>query len=222
MKKIVRKGFSMIELLFVMVILASLAAIAIPSMSASEESSILTSMRSDAQGAIKVINERYVENQEYIESGSFTDGADNDGKSSETLSDGETQLFVSKNNTISIQVEDCGTGEGTGFSVQVSNTQLSKIATYNSCTQPIVKIVDGEASAGYKLPEGHVQVDSNNLFLEEVSGDGVFAIVMDPDTGDWGNYYSLGTEKSMSDYNMDNFSISDGGAGSLYYEGEKI
>ena len=49
MKK--KKGFSMVELLFVMAVMAALAAIAIPQMQASTEAAALTSMDADIHNA---------------------------------------------------------------------------------------------------------------------------------------------------------------------------
>lgn len=47
-----KKAFSLIELLFVMVILSSLAAIALPNMKSSEDSAALTAMKTDAKNII--------------------------------------------------------------------------------------------------------------------------------------------------------------------------
>ena len=55
MKRLIKKGFSMVELLFVMVILAALAAIAIPNMSSGTDSANRTAMRSDLTNALNLI-----------------------------------------------------------------------------------------------------------------------------------------------------------------------
>ena len=60
MKRNMRKGFSMIEMLFVMVIMAGLAAIAIPAMSDSDESTKLASMKEDARNTINFVNQEIV------------------------------------------------------------------------------------------------------------------------------------------------------------------
>lgn len=48
-----KKGFSMVELLFVMAVMAALAAIAIPQMQASANAAELTSLKSDMLNAIQ-------------------------------------------------------------------------------------------------------------------------------------------------------------------------
>jgi prepilin-type N-terminal cleavage/methylation domain-containing protein len=45
MKRLIKKGFSMVELLFVMVVLAALAAIAIPNMSSGANSAALINIQ---------------------------------------------------------------------------------------------------------------------------------------------------------------------------------
>lgn len=138
MRKIVKNGFSMIELLFVMVILAALAAIAIPSMSSGTDSANLTGMKSDARNLQTLLVSKYINSQDFTEvitAGDYVD-ADNDGFADTTLADG-TKLPITKGNTITLGLADCN-GNGTnedGYTISVANDSY-KAATieFNSCT----------------------------------------------------------------------------------------
>jgi prepilin-type N-terminal cleavage/methylation domain-containing protein len=153
MKKI-RQGFSMIELLFVMVIMAALAAIAIPNLSSGTDSAVLTSMRSDAQAAYSVAQASYVDNLDFSavaeannDTVTFTDtdndgladtgGANNDGKI------GEARIVISDGNKIEMtRTDDCGDGTK-GVSIDVTNPQIEdKKNHFNSCTDGKFKLID--------------------------------------------------------------------------------
>ena len=183
-------------------------------------------MRSDAHNSIDLLQAQYIEEQDYyniIAVGGYTDGENNDGKSTETLLDDKTTLTVSKNNTIKLDIRDCDTGYGNGFYIQVTNSQIAKTVYFDSCIHGVIQIGTPETT-GYTLPEGHTAVESDNIFLEQMEIGGeteVFVTFFDPDTGQ-DQYKSLGGEKSMSDYNTENFSIGEGGFGDFYYEGEAL
>jgi prepilin-type N-terminal cleavage/methylation domain-containing protein len=145
MKKMIKKGFSMIELLFVMVILASLAAIAIPSMSSGTDSASLTSMKSDARNVQSLLVSKFISDQDYtkvITAGSYSD-ANDDGFADTTLIDG-TKIPLTKGNTITLTTEDCN-GNGTnedGYSISISNASYkANTVNYNSCTDGKIQLV---------------------------------------------------------------------------------
>ena len=121
MKKI-KTGFSMVELLFVMAVMAALAAIAIPSMSASKDSAILTSMKSDTRNAISAMQAAYVDEQDYTSiakvNTAYKDSND-DGKTQELVSKG-IKLSVSEGNTITFS-----TVSADKFVVKVTNGTLN-------------------------------------------------------------------------------------------------
>lgn len=148
MKRLVRKGFSMIELLFVMVILAALAAIAIPSMSSGTDSANLTGMKSDARNIQTLLVSKYINSQDFTEiitAGAYVD-ADNDGFADTTLADG-TKIPVTKGNTVTLGLADCN-GNGTnedGYTISVANDSYkAATVTFDSCndgkilTTPVV------------------------------------------------------------------------------------
>lgn len=145
MSKIVKKGFSMIELLFVMVILAALAAIAIPNMQGGERAAAITSSFSDAKNIINLIQSKYIETQNYediFDTSSFGGLSLNNGYSEQALRDG-TKIPLSDNTyatVYAVTVGDCK-----GFRVQVIHDILSheyKAVRYNSCTMSGPKLVD--------------------------------------------------------------------------------
>lgn len=138
MKRLVRKGFSMIELLFVMVILAALAAIAMPSMSAGTDSANLTAMKSDAKNIQNLLVSKFVNNQDFTEiitAGDYVD-ADNNGKADTALADG-TVMPITKGNTVTLGLADCN-GNGTnedGYTISIANDSYKAATiTFNSCT----------------------------------------------------------------------------------------
>lgn len=153
MKKMVRKGFSMIELLFVMVILASLAAIAIPSMSSGTDSAALTSMRSDARNIIALVQSKYIDTQDYKkvlnDTTAFSAYAEESGFSENTLVD-NTQIPLSKNNSVDIIPLLCnGTGDYNGFEIIVRNSEYTeKFISYNSCVDGKIQIKTTENPEG--------------------------------------------------------------------------
>ncbi|MCT7596079.1 type II secretion system protein [Aliarcobacter butzleri] len=148
MNKLVKKGFSMIELLFVMVILAALAAIAIPSMSSGTESATLTSMTSDVRNAMTTMQAKYVDKQDYSEIvvNEITDvGAGTDGFATVALVDG-AKIPLSKGNLITITANAAAAGTctaaGQGFEITVSNPTISgKTVVFDSCNDSRVHTV---------------------------------------------------------------------------------
>lgn len=137
MKKI-RNGFSMVELLMVMAVMAVLAAIAIPNMSASQDSAILTSMKSDASNAIAQLQADYTTTQDYSaispegDSGTAYSDSDNDGIADTALT--TTDYFnVSKGNTITVYTDSTNPNN---FGISVCNSGFSsgKCVAFNSNT----------------------------------------------------------------------------------------
>lgn len=134
-KKLVKKGFSLMELLIVMVILAGLATMIIPNMDSGTEAAKMTSMRNDARNTISLLQAKYIDEQDYnnvFTAGDFVDENDN-GLATSLLEDGSS-VPVSKGNTITLAQESTAKCPS-GFSVVVSNPAVgSKTIVYNSCT----------------------------------------------------------------------------------------
>ena len=144
-----KKGFSMIELLFVMVILAALAAIAIPNMSDSSRATAITSMNSDMQNVINLVNQQLIKSQSFnYESiqqinGSpvFIGGDSINGFAEDSFPDG-TKIPLTKDNSLSVFTES---GEFcNGYVINIFNKLLSKEYLYlkfNSCNMTAPKLV---------------------------------------------------------------------------------
>ena len=136
MKK-VRSGFTMVELLFVMAVLAALAAIAIPQLKGGTDSAALTSMQSDTRNFITDVNTYFAQNQALPAADSFSDGTNNDGLSETNL--GDSPVPISKNNTIEYSLDtDSG---ATCYKLSTTSTALTgKKVTYDSCGTGKIKI----------------------------------------------------------------------------------
>ena len=151
MNKMVKKGFSMIELLFVMVILAALAAIAIPSMSSGTESATLTSMRSDMKNIMALLQSKYVDKQDYaLVIPSDIENVEADDKTGLYVS-GDLKIPITRGNAVSISSTTGATGsctaDGQGFEISISNDNIpGKAVKFNSCTDGkiIMKDINSE------------------------------------------------------------------------------
>lgn len=136
-----KSGFSLMELLIVMVILAGLATMIIPNMSSGTEAAKLTSMRNDARTAISTLQAKYIDSQDYtsVIGGSaltLTDG-DDDGLADTALAD-TTVLQLSAGNSITVEAtsSDC-------YTISVGNSQVSeKTIDYDSCNSGKIQLVN--------------------------------------------------------------------------------
>jgi len=124
-----RGGFTMVELIFVVIFLSILAALAIPRISGGTESAILASMKNDARTAISAENNYYSEYQDYAD-GTVTGGEKEGAKAK--LGTSNVEIVASPNNTVTLTAKDCGDGTK-GFDLLVSSTKSDKTVTFDSC-----------------------------------------------------------------------------------------
>jgi len=135
-----KKGFTLVELLFVMAIIAILAGFAIANLQDSTKTAITTSMKNDARNAIAAEQTAYANEQEYgtancnfkdLTNGICSLTGTNDSKVGTTT--------VSKGNEVVIETSTCDNGVD-GYSVTVTNSQVNdKSITYNSCTNSAIQ-----------------------------------------------------------------------------------
>jgi type IV pilus assembly protein PilA len=129
--KKMRSGFTMVELLFVMAVLAALAAIAIPQLKGGSDSATMTSMRSDAKNAITEAQTFYSINDSFPGTSANYIDKDGDGLSDTIFggADGTNNIAISKDNTVNYQKKagDC-------FFIKVTNPNLPKKSIqFDSC-----------------------------------------------------------------------------------------
>ena len=137
MTKTLRKGFTLVELLFVMAIIAILAGFAISKLSPATKTAEINKMKNDARTAIAIQQTYFAENQVY-------DNADGAGDANGVLvGDNGAKFSISSNDTLTTASKDCGDGT-IGFTVKVTNpTNVpGKQVSYDSCTDGKIQYVD--------------------------------------------------------------------------------
>lgn len=131
--KLVKKGFSMIELLFVMGIIGALAAIAIPNLEKSGDSATFTALKSDARNFINTVQtEILLNNNElpHVPSLALSNGS----------KFGTTTLKLTKD--VEITMTDQTANCTNGYSISVDTTDEGyggKNVVYDSCTDSAPK-----------------------------------------------------------------------------------
>ena len=137
MKSTARHGFTLVELLFVMAIIAILAGFAIANLKDSTKAAAVNAMKNDARNAVAIQQTHFAETQTY-------DSADGTGDANGVLEGTEGAKFsVSPNNTLTTAQKDCGDGT-IGFTVKVVNpTNVpGKAVTFDSCTDGKIQYGD--------------------------------------------------------------------------------
>jgi len=139
MEKSRKRAFSLIELLFVMIILAALSGIAIPLMQSSEQAAIKSSMTSDLRNMVSLSQIDFIETHDYsTAAGTFID-TNNDGRAEELMNG--KNINISEGNKITIVNKDCdGNGDDNdGIIITVENDKVPEDKVFNTCTQVIIK-----------------------------------------------------------------------------------
>ena len=137
MKNTLRKGFTLVELLFVMAIIAILAGFAIANLKDSSKVATVNSIKNDVRNAIAVEQTYFAENQAY-------DTASGSGTNGNLTGDKGARFSISKGNTLDITTEDCGDGT-LGYSITGTNDQYADTVTFDSCTDGKIQHSAGNA-----------------------------------------------------------------------------
>lgn len=124
-----RKGFTLVELLFVMAIIAILAGFAIANMQGSKDTAVITSMKNDARNATATEATSLANFQEYDTVATATAG-DAHGKVQGDL--GHVTFGLSKGNLIQVVNSNCQNGS-TGYKITITNDKLADTVSYDSC-----------------------------------------------------------------------------------------
>jgi prepilin-type N-terminal cleavage/methylation domain-containing protein len=135
MKNTKKKGFTLVELLFVMAIISILAGFAIANLKDSTKVATENSMKNDIKNAIAQQQTYFSANQAYDEvSGYFEDSTNG-----VLEGDSGTKFTISKGNGIYSSSETCADGS-LGFYVRISNSNnsIDKEISYDSCTDGVI------------------------------------------------------------------------------------
>lgn len=143
-----KKGFSLIEILFVLGVMSALAAIAIPSYLEDKESLILTKIRVDTTNALNTIHNQYemTNSFESIYGNGYSSNAGTNGEyatgESATATINGTKFSLTEGNSISLNnssyiAEDCPEG----FVLTISNYDIMKMSYFDSCKDTKFKIL---------------------------------------------------------------------------------
>jgi len=120
MKQTIKKGFTLVELLFVMAIISILAGFAIANLNDSTRVATVNSMKSDLRGAI------IAQQTDFANSGTYT-ALTCDSAAATTVNglctNGNVKTAVSKGNKISVYF--MSTNNVPGFRIQVDNSTYS-------------------------------------------------------------------------------------------------
>ena len=134
-----RRGFTMIELIFVVIFLGIMAAIAIPKIMGSTESATLASMKNDARANISAMETYYVAVQEYPQSRVIDGGEKGRQAVVENESSGvKVKLVASPHNKVTLKKIDCD-GEP-GFEITVTSEKTDKTVEYDSCEDASIRV----------------------------------------------------------------------------------
>lgn len=136
-----KKAFTLVEILFVMVIISILVGFAISNLKDTSKDKRINSMKNDAKNAIEKQFEFFRTNQKHDEiKGDFDDSVNGI-----LISKNGTEFSISKGN--SLKTEGIGCEDGTlGFTVEVINDIFlaNYYITFNSCTDGTIQSHEGE------------------------------------------------------------------------------
>jgi prepilin-type N-terminal cleavage/methylation domain-containing protein len=143
--KMKKKGFTLVEMLFVMIIISLLTSIAIPNIISQIKYSNIETMKNDAQGIREVAQIHYRNYFNYNEFENFQndhkfEDTDNDGKADKggVNNDGTIDgihLGLSKDNIAIIYPKKCNDSDEdySGYTIEIKNPNSEKKIYFDSC-----------------------------------------------------------------------------------------
>jgi len=142
MKQTIKKGFTLVELLFVMAIISILAGFAIANLNDSTEVAILNSMKSDLRGAINAQQTIVSRTGAYADM-SCVEGVDD---TNGMCTSGEFKVSISKGTGFRTRKINCTAqdGGGKGYNISIGNSKYKNGETgvyFNSCNHGSIKII---------------------------------------------------------------------------------
>jgi len=145
MKNNMRNGFTLVELLVVMSLIAILVGLATARFMSVKQSAFKTSMLNDIRNAVNVMESYYTENQDYG-SYNFTASDSSDGTRDGFYTRDSLRFPLSKGNSIDLLSGEsstrCDNGME-GYKVTITNRKVKdKKATYFSCEDTAPKLID--------------------------------------------------------------------------------
>ena len=133
-----RKGYSMIEVMFIMLLIVSLLSISISKLSTSNNAAVYTSLETDALNGIYALTTAYTEINDYREianNQSFVDN-DGDGFSDTFIPNTNIRFPISKGNVIYID-----TSVSYGFYLAVYNNSVDKLVLIDTTQSSKIKLL---------------------------------------------------------------------------------
>ena len=143
-----KKGFTIIETIFALGIVASIMVVALPNFIISKKTTYITSMKEDIKSlSILLRNKQLLERDYYKIIGINTlkiEDTNKNGLGENTLLD-STSVPISQFNVAILKAEKCILNKSiaTGFSIEITNPNVNNYKiTFNTCTDSKIQIID--------------------------------------------------------------------------------
>lgn len=139
-----KKGFTLIEILFALAIIGLLAGFAITKLKPATDKALLESMKNDAKNAILVQQILYSDIQAFDDAEGFAyfDSASGKGNDKGILyGQNGTEFYLSKDNYLFTESYLCQDGS-MGFEVQLQNDNANEFIYFDSCDNSAIQVLE--------------------------------------------------------------------------------